>query len=176
MKRNTLPVLHLILLLLLIGFAGFLFYVTARQLELTNRFQAEVDQIVANQSRLSDLAVSLPSLTGETGAWSKTLPVTEKDVAAFAVQIEQLAKTQGLVSSLDLEDFPGPIDVSGRYLTGLGVDITLEGSYQGVTNFVFALGNLPYFYKIDKLTLTKQETRLGVKAILNGALIMNLNE
>lgn len=176
MKRTSLPTIHLILLLLVLAVSGILFYLTQRQMSSVNRLQAEVNLISQSRNKLADLSENLPVVLTEAGAWRQTLPENEEDVARFATEIEQMAKAQGLVFALDFDDFPGPIDVGGKYIDGLGADVTLEGSYQGVTNFLTRLSGLPYFFKVDKLALSTHESGTGVKAVINGALMMDLNK
>ncbi|MBI1871850.1 hypothetical protein HYS10_00330 [Candidatus Collierbacteria bacterium] len=174
MKRTSMPTIHLILLILVLAVSGALFYLTQRQMSSVNRLQAEVNLISQSRDKLTDLSENLPTILSEADIWQRTLPRNEEDVAKFATQIEQMAKTQDLIFALDFDDFPGPIDIGGKYIDGLGANVTLEGNYQGVTNFLTRLSGLPYFFKVDKLALSAHESGSGVKAVINGALMMDL--
>lgn len=174
MKKNTLPIVQITILTIVLAAAILMFYLTQAKLLAVSRAQARVNDLTENQRKLEELKTSLPSFSGLAGSWRNILPANEKEVALFAGQIEQLAKTSNLTIALGLDDFPGPVDISGHYIAGLGVEVTLEGSFTGIINFLSGLNNLPYFFKIDKITLTKPETKVGVKAVINGALMMNL--
>lgn len=173
MKKNTLPGTHIIIFTVILGLALFMFYLTQAQLMSVGRAQARVDDLTDNQRKLEELKTSLPTYSVLGSNWQKTLPANEKDVAAFAAGIEQLAKAQNLTIAISFDDFPGPVDVFGHYITGLGVEITLGGNFAGISGFLTDLSGLPYFFKVDKMTLTKPETKVGVKAVINGALMMN---
>ncbi len=173
MKQTKQPLVHIFILGIFLAVALFMFYLTQRRLMALSQTQARVNNLSNNQAKLSDLESNLPTFSVLGNSWLQTLPANEKDVAAFATQIESLAKTQNLTIILGFDDFPGPVDVLGHYIAGLGAQITLEGSFAGISNFLSNLSSLPYFFKIDKMTLTKPETKIGVKAVLNGALMMN---
>ncbi len=174
MKETKQPVLHIIIFGLLLVAALFLFYLTQHQLTALSQAQAKANSLSENQSRLATLESSLPVNSILASTWLRTLPTNEKDVAAFATQIEGLAKAQSLTIDIRFDDFPGPVDISGHYIAGLGAEVTLMGSFTGVTNFLSNLSGLPYFFKIDKMTLTKPEAKSGVKAVFDGYLMMNL--
>lgn len=150
------------------------FYFASRELLRTNRARVVVDDLAASRTKLTQLRTILPIYVESSKEWSKSLPATEKDVAAFAEEIEQMAKSAGIKFNLSFDDFPGPVDVTGNYMAGLGAEITLEGSFAGIAGFVNKLTESVYFFKIDKITMTKSEVKNGVRAILNGALMMNL--
>lgn len=170
--KDQRPYIHLLILTLLLVLGGYLFFITQNQLKVTNRLQAEVDQLVSQQDKLLSLNVELPSLQPTIATWLASLPSTEDEVAVFAQEVERLAALHGQTVLIDFEDFPAPVDVGGRYIDGLGTDISLEGSFQGLTNFVTDLSRLQYFYKINRLTVTQHETRNGIKATLTGFLMM----
>lgn len=174
MKKTAQPVIHIVLFVISLIISLVMFYVTQRQVAAVSKAQAIVDDLATNQSKVEILSNSLPDYKLMAENWARTLPVNEKDVATFASNIEQIAKSLNLSFSLNFDDFPGPVDVSGHYVAGLGAEITLEGSFSSVANFVTRLSDSPYFFKIDKITITKPETKNGVKTVLNGALMMNL--
>lgn len=176
MKRNTTPTLHLLLLMVAAIVSGVAFFVAQRQISIDNRLQAEAELLRRNREKISGLANSLPQLNADMIRWGKTLPGNEAEVATFAAQIERAAGNQNLTFELNLDDFPGPVDVNGHYIDGLGAGITVDGSYQGVTGFVSNLSALPYYFKIDKITITKNDTKPGVKAVINGSLMMDLQK
>lgn len=165
--------MHIFIFGIFLAAALFMFYLTQRQLSSLALTQAKVNNLTDNQVKLVDLESSLPTYSVLGISWLSTLPANEKDVASFASQIEGLARASNLTIVLSFDDFPGPVDVLGHYITGLGSEITLQGSFAGVTNFLSGLSGLPYFFKIDKMTLTKPETKIGVKAVFFGALMMN---
>ncbi|OGD72387.1 hypothetical protein A3A84_01960 [Candidatus Collierbacteria bacterium RIFCSPLOWO2_01_FULL_50_23] len=173
MKQTDQPVVHIIILGFFLAGALLLFYLTQRQLMLFSKTQARVDNLRNNQIKLDNLDSNLPTYSVLGNSWLRTLPANEKDVAAFATAVEGLAKAQNLTIALGFDDFPGPVDVLGHYIAGLGSEITLEGNYAGVTSFLAGLSNLPYFFKIDKMTVMKPETKVGVRAVFIGALMMN---
>lgn len=173
MKSQS-PALHLVVTILLLLVLGGLFYVTERTILQVNMLEVEVNQQEANTERLQDLRSSLPGLTPQIENFLNTLPSNEQDVAEFAAVLEQEARSVGLVITFQFEDFPEPVDVSGQNIVGLGSEITLEGSFQGVTTFMSRLSALPYFFKVDKLTVLNHETKSGVKAIVAGSLMMNI--
>lgn len=171
MNRKT-PILHIIIFLLLLVTAGGLYVMTQNVMIKSNLKEAEIKSLTDNKGKLDALTASLPTLTSEESDWKKYLPANEEDVAAFASSIEDLAKAQSLDITLDFDDFPGQVDIGGKYVNGLGLSITLEGSYQGLTRFMAGLDGLPYFYKTDKITALKPETKVGVKTTIKGSLIM----
>lgn len=173
--KTKLPLLHLFwLFLLTIGVVVF-FFQTKFNIETAAKLQVEVNNQTANDKKLSDLAALMPTLSKETISYLKTLPTNEVEVANFATQVELIAKEQGLLIAFNFEDFPRQIEVSGKNAFGLGTEISLEGSFQNLTVFLTRISSLPYFFKIDKMTILKNETKLGVKAIIDGSLIMNLD-
>ncbi len=174
MKETRQPILHIIVFAIFILVASVMFYLTQRQLITLGRVRAKVKGLSESQGRLVELESSLPAYSALGGSWQKTLPTNAKDVAAFAGQIEGLAKTSNLTITINFDDFPGPVDILGHYVSGLGAEITLVGSFSGVTNFLSSLSGFPYFFKIDKMTITKPETKVGVKAVFNGVLMMNI--
>ena len=171
--KTKLPMFHLIFLILLMVGAGFLFYRTENNIKATRKLQLEVSRQETNISKLGDLSVLLPTLTSETSTYLRTLPMSESDVAAYATLVETLAKDSDLTIANHFDDFPKARDVSGKNILGLGMEITLEGPFQGLTRFFARLTALPYYFKIDKITILNQETKTGVKAIVNGSLMMN---
>jgi len=174
MKQTKQPIIHLVIFAIFLAMGMVMFYLTQEQLRLTGLALASADQLATSQTNLADLSVQLPVYTRQALIWQAALPANEKEVAGFAARIEQLARDNNLTIALTLDDFPGPVDVSGRYIAGVGTAINLEGGYADVTDFLFNLSRLPYFFKIDKLTLTKPDTGVGVKVIINGSLMMNL--
>lgn len=174
MKQSKQPYLQIGLFIFSLTVSMVLFYLAQRELVMTSRAGVVVDDLASSRIKLGQLRSILPSYVELSKEWSKSLPATEKDVATFAEEIELMAKSAGIVFSLSFDDFPGPVDVSGNYMAGLGAEITLEGSFAGITSFVNDLTDSVYFFKIDKLTMTKSEVKKGVRAILNGSLMMNL--
>lgn len=175
MKKNSSPIIHIVMLLAVVGGVIYLYYLLQQSLVLTKKLQSEVDLATADQTRLKLLSSQMPILANENTAWLKTLPKTEDDVAQFAAFVEQLAKVQGLKIVIHFEDFPKMSMISGTNMSSLGTDIILDGSFQGLTSFISQISGSNYFFKIDKLSIIKLETKPGVKATLNGSLIMNLN-
>ncbi len=174
MKQTTQPTINLVVLFILTIAAGVLFYFTQQQQAKVRLLTAEVSQLENNRQKLDSLRQEVPSLSLETRSWLDALPRDETAIARFAAELERIAREQRLTIVLDFDDFPGPIDVSGKYIDGLGSQISLEGTFQGVTNFLGQLSAIPYYYKIDKITLTKPDSQPGVKAVINGAIMMSL--
>ena len=172
MKSRT-PVIHIVLFLLLLGVAVVLFWITQSLLRDRNFRLAEIDNLVENRARLDSANVLLSQIQADEAVWRGYLPSTEEDVAAFASSIERLTRVQTMDVTLDFDDFPAQVDIGGKFVTGLGLSITLEGSYQGLTNFFGELNKLSYFFKTDKITILKHETRNGIKATIRGSLIMS---
>ncbi len=170
------PTTRLSILFILVVLCGVGFYYVENKIKTTNNLLSEIDYISNSHTQLEDLKLSIPTLTEDINNWKNTLPSTEDEVAIFATRVEQIAKGQGIITAIDFDDFPGPITVLGHEVNGLGADITLDGSYRGLTNFMSEISTLPYFYKVDKLTITKHETKLGVKTTINGVLITNFGE
>ena len=115
----------------------------------------------------------MPELMSEVSGWLRTLPTNQEEVAFFAAIVEAAAKEQSVTVSFSFNDFPDTVLFMGKNFFGLGTDINLEGSFLGITNFVSSLSKLPYFFKIDKMTILQRETRQGVRASLSGVLMMN---
>ncbi len=174
MKRTQPPIIYIAILIGLLVACGLLFYLAASQITLANKTEAAVKLLAQNQAKLVELSDSLPQLAGIARSWSGSLPANESEVAIFASRIEQIANSQKLVFSLNFDDFPGPVEVNGVNIIGLGASITLEGSFTAISNFLTALSDLPYFFKTDRLTLTKRDSGPGVKTIINGALMLNI--
>ena len=175
MKNKKLPIIQAFVFLTLLIVAGLLYYLLQGQLRDTNLVQAEINYLTDNREKLSLLSENLPGVIDETNIWVEALPANEEDVAGFAALIESSAKEKGLTISLDFDDFPKPVDIGGKMVPGLGLVITLEGSLDGVRRFMAELSRSNYFYKTDKITILKHETKDGVKAAFSGSLMMNLS-
>lgn len=171
--KTKLPIIHIIILILLMVGAGILFYRTENNFKEANRLQVEVDREKTNVDKLEGLFVLLPTLTRETVVYLKTLPTNESEVSIYATMVETLAKESGLTIVNHFDDFPKTLDVSGKNILGLGMEITLEGTFQGLTEFFTRLSALPYYFKVDKIMILNHETKTGVKAVVNGSLMMN---
>lgn len=174
MNKTKQPIIHLTFFVIFLVAAMVVFYLTQNQIRKASLAMSELAQLTESRGRLNELTTLLPRYELLERSWLSTLPQNEKEVAAFAGSLEQLAKANGLVLELSFDDFPGPVDVSGHYIAGVGAEITIVGSYAGVTNFLANLTDLPYYFKVDKMTLTKPDSRPGLKAQLNGSLMMNL--
>lgn len=172
MKTRT-PIIHIILYLFLLGIAIALFWLTQNVLRDRNFRLAEIDSLVENRSKLTEVNAVLPQIESEEVIWRDYLPSSEEEVADFASSIEGLARNESMDVTLDFDDFLTQVDIAGKFVTGLGLSITLEGSYQGMTSFFGELNDLPYFFKTDKITILKHETRSGIKATVRGSLIMS---
>lgn len=174
--KTKLPAIQLVILCLLILVLLGLFFTTENKILQVNKLQLEVTQQESNIKKLDELSATLPGMSSEIAGFLNTLPANEEDVADFATTLEQVAKGAGITIAFHFDDFPKPVEVIGQNITGLGSEIALEGSFQGVTTFLTKLSNLQYFFKIDKLTIIKLETKPGVKAIITGALMMNIEK
>lgn len=175
MSKTKQPIIHLTFFVIFLAAAMLVFYLTQNQVRKASLARAELVQLTESRGRLNELTTLLPRYELLERNWLSTLPQNEKEVAAFAEGLEQLAKASGLILELSFDDFPGPVDVSGHYIAGVGAQITLVGSYAGVTSFLASLSDLPYYFKVDKMTLTKPDSRPGLKAQFNGSLMMNLS-
>ena len=140
----------------------------------TALLRAHVNSLEESRKKLAQLSSRLPGVETETNRWLTALPLSEEEVSFFAASLEGVAKEKGLTISLDLEDFPKQVDIGGKMLPGLGLIITLEGSFDGVRSFLTDLVGLNYFFKTDKLTILAHETKPGVKAAINGSLMTSL--
>lgn len=156
--------------------AGVLFFAAEKKITEVDKLQMEVEQQAENIEKLAILSSTLPQLTGEMNKFLETLPATEGDVAEFATSVEGIARGLGLTIAYRFDDFPKKVDVAGQNIYGLGSEISLEGSFQGLINFLSGLSNFPNFFKIDKITLLKHETKPGLKITINGFLIMNVEK
>ncbi len=174
MTKTKQPIIHLTVFAFFLIAAMAVFYFAQNQIRRASLAQTEVNQLTESRDRLTELARLLPEYSSREKNWLSTLPQNEKEVAAFAGSLEQLAKANGLILILAFDDFPGPVDVSGHYIAGVGVEITLTGSYAGAASFLANLAKLPYYFKVDKMTLTKPDSRPGAKTVINGSLMMNL--
>lgn len=174
MDKTKQPIIHLTFFVIFLAAAMVVFYLTQNQIRKASLARAELAQLTESRGRLNELTTLLPRYELLERSWLSTLPQNEKEVAAFAGRLEQLARANGLLLELSFDDFPGPVDVSGHYIAGVGAQITLLGSYAGITNFLTGLADLPYHFKLDKMTLTKPDSRPGLKAEFNGSLMMNL--
>lgn len=174
MNKTKQPVIQLTVFAILLTATVVMFYFTQNQIRLASLVQAEVNQLSESRARLTELATLLPRYSLREKTWLSALPQNEKEVAAFAESLEQLAKANSLILTLGFDDFPGPVDVSGHYIAGVGAQISLEGSYAGISTFLANLANRPYYFKVDRMTLTKPDGRPGVKALIDGSLMMNL--
>lgn len=174
--KTKLPIFHLLFLILLMVGVGVLFYRTEKNIKEANLLQVEVDRQKTNINKLEELTTVFPTLTREMSVYLKTLPTSEAEVAAYAAMVETLAKESGLTIANHFDDFPKTLDISGKNILGLGMEVTLEGSFQGLTKFFTGLTTLPYYFKVDKILILNRETKNGVKAVVNGALMMNTSK
>ncbi|OGD73293.1 hypothetical protein A3K29_04135 [Candidatus Collierbacteria bacterium RIFOXYB2_FULL_46_14] len=156
--------------------SGFYSVKTVRDLESVNKLKVEVVRQEANMIKLDDLSREMPRLSNEAVRYSNTLPADEYEVANFTAVVERFAKESGLTISNHFDDFPKQVDIAGKNMLGLGMEITLEGSFQGLTSFFSKLSSMQYFFKVDKITILKHEVKTGVKAIVNGSLIMGVEK
>lgn len=170
------PFIHLFILFVFIVGNLILFYLTDKKLLLRNKLTLEISQQTDNINRLNELETSLPTLAKEMQILSKTLPTTEVDIANFASAVERIARESGLISVFHFDDFAQSVAISKQNVPGLGIAIDLNGNFQGVIGFLSKLSRLLYFYKIDKITITKNENKPGIKAVLNGFLITNIEK
>ncbi len=170
------PILHLVFLMIVLSAVSYMFYRTEEGFVEVNKLLLEVSKQEVNIDKLTELNSALPNFSTEMSTYLKTLPTNESDVADFALLLEQNAKEVGLTISNHFDDFPKQVDVSGRNIPGLGMEITLEGSFQDLTRFFTRLSNLPYFFRTDKITILSRDTKLGVKAVINGFLMMNIEK
>lgn len=170
------PYLHLLILFLILCLVGFLFLRTEKKIEEINLLLNEVNLQSENVNKLAVLASTLPTLSDETKVYLKTLPATESEVATFAAVLESMAREDNLSIVFHFDDFVKPVEVSSQKMNGLGIGVDLNGGFEPLTEFVKKLSSLPYFFKIDKMTITKNENRSGMKAVLNGYLMMNIEK
>lgn len=174
--KLKLPIYHLTFLFILAIVAGWLFFQTEKNMSEVEKLQIEVNQQMVNVDKLAELKTQLPTFTREIGIYRKTLPSTEAEVADFAATVEQMARGLGLQITYHFDDFTELVEVSGQNIYGLGSEIVLEGSFQSLTDFMARLSGLPYFFKVDKLTISKQETKPGIKVSVDGFLMMNISK
>lgn len=174
MKKTNIPTIHIALFVIVLVFGGIGYYFLQRQLSEANLAQAELDHLIDNREKLSLLSDSLPQLMTESNTWLRYLPVDQDGVAAFASTLEALAKERRLLITLDFDDFPKAVEVAGKNISGLGLTITIQGSFEGLRDFCSQMARQPYFFKTDKITVLKHETLPGIKATLTGSLMMNL--
>ena len=172
MKTKS-PIWHLFFLVIVLLAIGWLFFATDKIIREVNVLKVEIGRQENNNLKLGELSVLLPTLSAETLVYQKTLPANEEEVATFVALVESLAKDAGMTVLFHFDDFPGKIDVSGKKFYGLRSEITLEGSFQGLTTFLSRLSELPYFFKVDKMMLLTLENKPGLKAIITGYLMMN---
>jgi Tfp pilus assembly protein PilO len=132
----------------------------------------EVDLLQADNDRYFQLSSSYSNFSSINQNWLDFLPTNENEVALFAARVEDLARTHQLNIVLRFDDFPAPIATQGKTLYGINTDIILEGSYQGLIAFTSDLERIPYFYRLDKLILTQNDSGGGVDATLQGVLYM----
>ena len=156
--------------------SGFYFVKTVRDIESVNKLKVEVARQETNMIKLDELSQEMPRLSNEALRFNNTLPADENEVANFTGVVEQFAKELGLTISNHFDDFPKQVDIAGKNMLGLGMEITLEGSLQSLTGFFSRLSSMQYFFKVDKITLLKHETKSGIKAIVNGSLIMEVEK
>lgn len=167
------PMMILIGLMIATGYIFYLYY----DLRITaNKLQVETGSISTNRTNLRNLSLLLPRLSPEMKEWSKSLPASEEEVALFASFLDRVAKEQNVVMDIHFGDFPTVSDISGKKMQTLPLDITIEGSYQGIIQFIGQISTSKYFYKIDKLSLTKPDLKPSVKTIIVGWLIMGENK
>lgn len=153
-----------------------MFLQTRNKIVEANNLRREVVQQRENLEKLNLLSAVLPDLTTEMADYLKTLPLNEAEVADFAAFVEKTARDLSLVITFHFDDFPKPLNVSGQNIFGLGSDMVVEGSFSGLTTFLSNLSAARYFFKIDKLTVIKHESKIGVKASISGALMMNIQK
>lgn len=149
---------------------------TEKKIEEINTLLNEVNLQSENVNRLTMLESTLPTLAVETKTYLKTLPSTESEVATFAAILESMARQENLSIVFHFDDFVKPVEISSQKMNGLGIGIDLNGAFDSLTKFVDKLSSLPYFFKIDKMTITKNENKSGMKAVLNGFLMMNIEK
>ncbi len=176
MKQDKLFNLLCIFLTILVIIVSYLYYQLHQQLIKNINLQGDVNQISINQAKLTDLTTTVPTLNSKVQDWKKTIPSSEREVAQFAALLEQFANDQKLNIDIHFEDFPATTKISEVDMSTLALTVILEGSFQGVTQFIHSISNSSYFFKIDKLSLTNLLIRPGVKATVNGLLIVNFNK
>lgn len=173
-NKTRQPIGHLLIFFLSLGLLIFIFYFTQAQTSRVSQIKAEINYLEESQSRLNELNSLLPKYSQEKDKFLSTLPNNEKEIALYASSLEKLAKANDLVISLSLDDFQSPVDVSGHYISGVGIEITLEGGTLNMSNFLQDVSQQKYYTKIDKMTLIRLDGKLGAKAVVNGYLMVNL--
>jgi len=170
--KSKQPLIHLLLLFIIVLVSGLYSVKTVRDIESVNKLKQEVSRLEINIVKLADLSNEVPPLSDETLRYANTLPANENEVANFTGVVERFAQESNLTILNHFDDFPKQVDVIGKNMFGLGMEITLEGSFQGVNGFFSKLSTMQYFFKADKITLLKNEVNSGIKVIVKGSLIM----
>jgi len=96
----------------------------------------------------------------------------ESGVAAVAQKLEQAADNLDLLLSLTFEDFPEKTDINGTYQQGLGINATVEGSYQAVSSWVQQIEKLPYFIRFTEIEISPLRLSSGIKAEFSGTIFL----
>jgi len=174
--KSKQPLIHLLLLFIIVLVSGLYSVKTVRDIESVNKLKQEVSRLEINIVKLADLSNEVPPLSDETLRYANTLPANENEVANFTGVVERFAQESDLTILNHFDDFPKQVDVIGKNMFGLGMEITLEGSFQGVNGFFSKLSTMQYFFKADKITLLKNEVNSGIKVIVNGSLIMGVEK
>jgi Tfp pilus assembly protein PilO len=173
LSQSTSILLVILTAITLVGVG--LAFATVRLNAQVGLLQKDVDQQTVDQTRYFELADQYAAFADSYQNWARLLPASEAEVAVFAAIVEQQAKTRNLTLNLHFEDFPELVDTQGKYLAGLKLTVSLEGSYQDSTAFINDLTKLPYFFRVDKLILTQDEIKKGIKTTLQGYLFMNVS-
>jgi Tfp pilus assembly protein PilO len=150
-----------------------LFVSTENKIKSVNKLLIEAEQHSTNLVKLDELRSTLPSMKGEITTYQKTLPSTESEVAVFAATLEKIAKESGMTIVFHMDDFTKIVEVSSQKINGLGIQLDLVGNFAGLVSFQTKLSELPFFFKIDKISVTKNENRPGLKAVFVGYLMMS---
>lgn len=165
----------LLALLVLLGGILVVTFVVAYQVQQELRVVAQLRQEVGREREAQEQYEALLdefSLTRSREAdWRALLVSDEQAVAGFAAQLENLARLNGLTLTIQFEDLPGRVTLAGKEGLGLKFELTLAGSYEGITSFLRSLETSNYLVKQDRLQMSRQEDSSYI-LIMSGVLIM----
>lgn len=109
---------------------------------------------------------------GGSNVWQGWLPSSEEEVAEFAERLELEATALGLILSIQFDDFPDRVDVGGKYLNALKMQLKIRGGYRQLAEMIGKISRVGYLTRTDEILLTRGRTEAMTDMTVNGLLIM----
>ena len=132
--------------------------------------EATIEELVVKANDVENLGIERQILNEQLNELSGFFLEGETGVARAAENMEQIASQIGVNLTFSFEDFESKVDIGGVYQTGLTMYMEVEGSYQGLVNFIKKVEELPYFIRLSEVKVGELKLTSGIKAEFKGVI------